>query len=286
LKQENELKKALIIVPSSTLDNWMREIEMWCPLLEAIAYTGSQKERRELQYEITSDSYDIIVTTYNQATGNSDDRRFLRSLKCQVLILDEGHMIKNGDSQRAKHLKSFQSPFKLLLTGTPIQNNLMELLALLIFINPKLFEPAQASFASIFDKTNTAQEGLEGDVAKKRIERAAKILTPFVLRRRKDEVRKDIPTKTRLIEYCEPTVEQVELYHSIMKASKKAYLESETEFLKSKQKKKKEQSSTGLSNILMQLRKVANHQLLVRRLYSDDMLPLVARDLKRVSMIN
>jgi SWI/SNF-related matrix-associated actin-dependent regulator of chromatin subfamily A containing DEAD/H box 1 len=277
---QKQRHQALIIVPSSTLDNWMREIEMWCPTLNAIAYTGSQKERRELQYDIVGDDeLDIIVTTYNQATGNSEDRRFLRSLKCNILILDEGHMIKNGDSQRAKHIKAFNAPFKMLITGTPIQNNLMELLALLIFINPALFEPAQSSFASIFDKTNTAHEGLEGDVAKKRIDHATKILTPFVLRRRKEEVRKDIPTKTKLIEYCEPTNEQTELYHFIMKASKKA-------FLNSNQKKKKEQSSSGLSNILMQLRKVANHQLLVRRLYNDDVLPDIARDLKRVTKLN
>jgi SWI/SNF-related matrix-associated actin-dependent regulator 1 of chromatin subfamily A len=282
LLNQKKKQKSLIIVPSSTLDNWMREIEMWCPTLQAIAYTGSQRERRELQYDIAGDDeLDIVLTTYNQATGNSEDRRFLRSLKCSILILDEGHMIKNGDSQRAKHLKGFNAPFKMLITGTPIQNNLMELLSLLIFINPELFAPAESSFAAIFDKTNTAQEGLEGDVAKRRIERATKILTPFVLRRKKDEVRKEIPTKTRVIEYCEATTDQMKLYKSIMRDSRKAYLESEAEIQKSKQKKKKE-SNSGLTNILMQLRKAANHQLLIRRLYSDDKLPLIAKDLKKV----
>jgi SNF2 family DNA or RNA helicase len=285
LLNQKKRQKALIIVPSSTLDNWMREIEMWCPTMQAIAYSGSQKERRELQYEIPyDDELDIIVTTYNQATGNSEDRRFLRSLKCPILILDEGHMIKNGDSQRAKHLKGFNAPFKMLITGTPIQNNLMELLSLLIFINPELFAPAESSFAAIFDKTNTAQEGLEGDVAKRRIERATKILTPFVLRRKKDEVRKEIPTKTRVIEYCEATTDQRKLYQSIMRDSRKAYLESEAVIQKSKQKKK--ESNSGLTNILMQLRKAANHQLLIRRLYTEDKLPLIAKDLKKVTKIH
>lgn len=102
----------------------------------------------------------------------------------------------------------------MLITGTPIQNNLIQLLSLLVFINPQLFEQAQESFEAIFDKNgNAAKDGLENDVARRRIDHAAKIMTPFVLRRRKDEVRKDIPPKTRVVEYCQFTKVQKQIYH-------------------------------------------------------------------------
>lgn len=119
----------LIVVPSSTLDNWMREITMWCPCLSSISYAGSMAERRDLQYDIMeNEDLNIVVTTYTIATGNAEDRRFLRGRSFKTLFLDEGHMIKNGGSQRAKHIKNLKIPFKLLITGTPMQNNLMELL--------------------------------------------------------------------------------------------------------------------------------------------------------------
>ncbi|KAJ3372791.1 ATP-dependent helicase smarcad1 [Kappamyces sp. JEL0680] len=177
----------LIIVPSSTLDNWMREIGQWCPTLKAIAYTGTMQERIALQYDIQdAEELHVVVTTYTIATGNAEDRRFLRGCRFQTLFLDEGHMIKNGESQRAKHLRNLKIPFKLLITGTPMQNNLMELLSLLTFIMPELFEPARASFEAIFD-LKPSNNQLEDDVSRRRLDHAGKIMAPFVLRRRKDD---------------------------------------------------------------------------------------------------
>lgn len=95
-------------------------------------------------------------------------------------------MIKNGDSQRSKYLKKFKIPFKILITGTPLQNNLMELLSLLVFIMPELFLPARESFTAIFDINKNSR--LEDEVSKRRLAHAATIMTPFVLRRKKDEV--------------------------------------------------------------------------------------------------
>jgi hypothetical protein len=179
----------LIVVPSSTLDNWMREIKQWCPNLNAIAYSGAQPERAALQYDIMENaSLHIVVTTYTICTGNSDDRRFLRSRGFKTLILDEGHMIKNGDSQRAKHLRNLKISFKLLITGTPLQNNLMELLSLLTFIMPNIFEPARESFEAIFDLKKASNQKLDDEVSKRRLDHAGKILSPFVLRRKKDDV--------------------------------------------------------------------------------------------------
>jgi SNF2 family DNA or RNA helicase len=214
LTTRNSDNKYLIIVPSSTLENWMREIEQWSCNLKAICYTGSMKQRMELQYDIMEDSsVDVVLTTYNTATGNSVDRRFLRRMGFECLILDEGHMIKNDNSARSIHLSAFQIPFKMLITGTPIQNNLVELLTLLTFINPELFTSAQISFQSIFDLKSSVDGTLENKLALNRIQKANSILSPFVLRRKKQDVRNDIPPKTRIIEYIKLLPKQRSLYH-------------------------------------------------------------------------
>jgi SNF2 family DNA or RNA helicase len=275
LKEKTQGGKFLIIVPSSTLDNWAREIELWCNNLTYEIYAGSLSDRRNLQYDIEQgEDIDIVLTNYNIATGSSEDRRFLRSLRCSVLILDEGHMVKNSNSQRSKHLQGFKIPFKLLITGTPIQNNLLELLALLTFINPQLFASFSRDMKSIFADSVETSTQLEHGVSKMRIESAAKILAPFVLRRKKDEVRKDIPLKTVKIKYCQPSAEQKELIHELMMSSKKFVADSV-------EVRGKKVFTTQLNNVLMQLRKVANHELLIRRIYSDEVIPKVAKALKK-----
>ncbi|KAI8900340.1 SNF2 family N-terminal domain-containing protein [Globomyces pollinis-pini] len=286
LSLQKKIGPHLVVVPSSTLDNWMREINQWCPTLHSIAYTGSQPDRRDIQSEIEEAHYNIIVTTYNIATGHADDRRFLRGLKCQTLILDEGHMIKNGESQRAKHLKNFKIPFRLLITGTPLQNNLMELVSLLTFIMPDLFEACRENFNAIFDlgTTKPSVKDLDNNVSVLRIQRATKIMTPFVLRRRKDEVLGDLPAKTQVIEYCKQSPEQKKLYHEIMMSSKKAFLDKNDGgaldiWKQPDQRKKENESQSKLSNVLMQLRKVTNHQLLVRNIYNDEKLAQMSKDI-------
>jgi SWI/SNF-related matrix-associated actin-dependent regulator 1 of chromatin subfamily A len=292
----------LIVVPSSTLDNWMREIRMWCPALTAIAYTGSQAERRSLQYDILgNENLNIIVTTYNIATGNGEEyvlilfanhfshfftlssRKFLRSTRCRTLFLDEGHMIKNDNSARTKHLKKLGIEFKILITGTPLQNNLMELLSLLTFIMPDVFAPAYDTFSAIFDLKNSNNR-LEDEVSKRRLERASKIMNPFVLRRRKDDVLNDIPPKTRRVVNCSMPSPQKTVYLEIMRDSRKQYLETVDAASSKKTKKNDTQkSAASLSNVMMQLRKAANHQLLMRKLYTDEMLPAIAKDIMKVT---
>jgi len=132
----------LIIVPSSTKDNWLREFEKWCPELEVRAYYGSQYERSELRHELreTKGSYNIILTTYQIAASQKEDRAFLKHMNFKIMILDEGHMMKNMTSLRYKHLMSINSDCRFLLTGTPIQNTLQELIVSIIYlINFKKF---------------------------------------------------------------------------------------------------------------------------------------------------
>ncbi|KAJ3324576.1 ATP-dependent helicase smarcad1 [Boothiomyces sp. JEL0866] len=262
LKSKGEGGLNLIIVPATVLgkrnlirDNWVRELNMWVPSLKVIAYTGDQNVRRNLQMKILEcDDLDVIVTTYNQASG-AMDRRFLRSLKCQSLILDEGHMIKNSSSQRALHLKNLNIPFRLLLTGTPLQNNLKELLALLTFIMPDLFGPCFDQLSIIFDDQKS--KSYKDVISKLQIERAKKMMTPFILQRLKQDVQSSLPPKIYRTEYCARNDIQVGLYDKLLLASK--------------------DSSTKLSNVLMELRKLSNHQLLLRNHYRDKALRAIAK---------
>ncbi|KAJ3271865.1 hypothetical protein HDV01_006150 [Terramyces sp. JEL0728] len=210
LKSKGEGGLNLIIVPATVLDNWVRELNMWVPTLNVIAYTGDQNERRDWQlYIMENQDLDVIVTTYNQASGTMD-RRFLRSLKCKTLILDEGHMIKNSSSQRAVHLKNLNIPFRLLLTGTPLQNNLKELLALLTFIMPELFGPCFDQLSIIFDDQKS--KSYRDVISKLQIERAKKMMSPFILQRLKQDVQSSLPPKIHKTEYCIRNSVQTEMY--------------------------------------------------------------------------
>ena len=211
-------------------------------------------------------------------------RRFLRSTKCKSLFLDEGHMIKNDSSNRTKHLKNLDISFIILITGTPLQNNLMELLydfcffilissSLLTFIMPDIFNPAYETFVSIFDLKNSNNR-LEDEVSKRRVERAGKIMNPFVLRRRKEDVLNDIPPKSRKIVYCSMSKAQKSVYQEILLDSKKKYIETVGESNpKTKKTKKILQKNNTISNVMMELRKAADHQLLIRKIYADEKLP-------------
>ncbi|KAI8903276.1 SNF2 family N-terminal domain-containing protein [Gorgonomyces haynaldii] len=240
----------MIIVPASTVGNWLREFENWCPVLQVVAYTGSLKERRQIQDETASRQIHVVLTTYNMATGTKEDRTWLRKLKCKSLILDEGHLVKNSDSQRFKKLMKFQCPFRLLLTGTPLQNNLLELLSLLTFIMPDLFVSGSEQLQKLF---NMKDEMHLVHI----IDRAKRVMQPFVLRRRKDQVLNDLPQKIQKIEYCLMTKRQQELYHQILVESKS--------------------KRDDTSNIMMKLRKASNHPLLHRQLYTDEQLETMSR---------
>ena len=116
----------------------MRELHRWCPVLRVIAYYGSPAERDLAKKTIISEHFDIILTTYNVA-GQKKDRLFLKRQDFHYVVLDEAQNIKNNQSLRHKYLRKLKSQHRLLLTGTPLQNNLDELWALLQFIMPDLF---------------------------------------------------------------------------------------------------------------------------------------------------
>ncbi|KAI9334813.1 SNF2 family N-terminal domain-containing protein [Zopfochytrium polystomum] len=305
LKEKGNNGPHLVIVPSSTIENWMREFERWAPVIDVIAYYGSQSERSELRMKLEESPVDVVLTTYNLACSSKEDRAFLKKLRPHSLILDEGHMMKNMNSSRFKHINSISSSFRLLLTGTPLQNNLMQLLSLLTFILPGLFKDAMQTLKVIFStKPSAGQDPNSSLLSQQRIVRAKKMMTPFVLRRKKCLVLTELPAKERFVEYCQATPSQAALYQSIVADCKKSFLvqkamvAEETSEQNGRKKGKRAEAarkkappkgsddssgSAGKVNILMQLRKAANHPLLFRRLFTDAKLKTMAREIMKVT---
>ncbi|KAK5614616.1 hypothetical protein CRENBAI_016041 [Crenichthys baileyi] len=250
----------LITVPSSTLDNWVRELRLWCPALEVLIYYGSVEERRYLKHDILNGEvhFNVIVTTYNLAIGNDSDRGLFRRLNIKYAIFDEGHMLKNMNTLRYRHLMSINAEHRLLLTGTPLQNNLLELMSLLNFIMPSMFSSSTMQLSKMFSmKSHEEQSRFERD----RITQAKLIMKPFILRRVKNEVLKQLPAKEEKIEFCSMSEKQQTLYETLL-----------TKLKSTSSGEKRE-----LCNVMMQLRKMANHPLLHRQYYTTEKLQAMSQ---------
>ncbi|NXA36461.1 SMRCD regulator, partial [Eudromia elegans] len=259
LYQEGNQGPHLIVVPASTLDNWIREVHLWCPELTALLYYGSQEERSILRYRIYNkrEHFNVIITTYNCAISSLDDRKLFRRLKLNYAIFDEGHMLKNMNAMRYQYLMTFNAKNRLLLTGTPVQNNLLELMSLLNFVMPRMLSNSKKEIQRMFSsKTKTSEE--QSLYEMERIAHAKQIIKPFILRRVKDEVLKQLPPKRDVIELCDMSEKQEHMYCDLVNKLKKTI--------------KTNEKNSDMGNAMMQLRKMANHPLLHRHYYTDDKL--------------
>ncbi|CAJ1068969.1 SWI/SNF-related matrix-associated actin-dependent regulator of chromatin subfamily A containing [Xyrichtys novacula] len=250
----------LITVPSSTLDNWVRELQLWCPKLKVVVYHGSTEERRYLRHDILSEAveFSVIVTTYNSAIGNSNDRSFFRKLRLIYAVFDEGHMLKNMNTLRYRHLMAINAEHRLLLTGTPLQNNLLELMSLLNFIMPSVFSSSTTQLSKMFSATPQEEQS---SFQRDRISQAKLIMKPFILRRVKSEVLQQLPAKEEKVEFCSMTEKQQVLYQNLLKKMKGSSCGQKRE----------------LCNAVMQLRKMANHPLLHRQHYTTEKLKAMSK---------
>ncbi|KAE8292071.1 SWI/SNF-related matrix-associated actin-dependent regulator of chromatin subfamily A [Larimichthys crocea] len=250
----------LITVPSSTLDNWVRELKVWSPSLKVLVYYGSIEDRRYLRHDILNNDveFNVIVTTYNLAIGNDSDRSLFRKLRLKYAVFDEGHMLKNMNSLRYRHLMAINAQRRLLLTGTPLQNNLLELMSLLNFIMPSMFSSSTTQLSKMFSmKSHEEQSVFERD----RISQAKLIMKPFILRRVKSEVLKQLPAKEDKVESCSMSEKQQVLYQNLFKKLKGSTNGEKRE----------------LCNVMMQLRKMANHPLLHRQYYTTEKLKAMSK---------
>ncbi|KAM8924634.1 lymphoid-specific helicase [Pelodytes ibericus] len=206
--------------PLSTLPNWMAEFKRFSPEIPVILYHGNPQERRKLARKIKKREgslqiHPVVVTSFEIAMR---DRQILQHMSWKYMILDEGHRIKNMNCRLIRELKQFHSDNKLLLTGTPLQNNLAELWSLLNFLLPDVFDDLR-SFESWFDITGISQKA-EDIVAKEReqniLHMLHQILTPFLLRRLKSDVTLEVPPKREVIVYAPLTQKQEKFYTAIV----------------------------------------------------------------------
>jgi chromodomain-helicase-DNA-binding protein 4 len=251
LLQEHNCFPFLIVVPNSTAANWRREIKQWVPSLRVVAYFGSAQARDmaykyEMYPEGTKELRCHIVVTSYEAAADDSCRRMFRSVSWAGLIVDEGQRLKNDKSQLYTALSGVKAPFRLLMTGTPLQNNARELFNLLHFL----------------DETINAAE-LEERYAEMTLENVKELhdqIRPFILRRTKAQVLTFLPPLGQVILPLSMSHLQKQLYKSIL--SKRPEL---LKALFSSDKSVKQQERANLSNILMQLRKCLCHPFVYSR---------------------
>lgn len=260
----------LVVVPGSTLENWLREFQNFSPNLKVEPYYGSQKEREEQQYLIEDmlESVNVIVTTYDTAWRPADNKYLRSTIQPIVCVYDEGHMLKNSMSKKHQELMRIKAEFRLLLTGTPLQNNLQELASLLAFIMPDLFVNHKEELSYIFKhKAKTTDADHAALLSAQRIAKARSMMTPFILRRKKHQVLKHLPAKTCRVEYCAMTDAQKEIYEENLAAQRQVY----------EARAAGDKTAKAKQNNLMDLRFASIHPLLFRRKYTDAILEKMAK---------
>ncbi|KAI4908327.1 hypothetical protein J4E90_008952 [Alternaria incomplexa] len=251
LIQEHNCFPFLIVVPNSTCANWRREIKQWAPSLRVVAYFGSAKAREmAYQYEMypekTTDLRCHIVVTSYDAAADDNCRRFFRGVSWAGLVVDEGQRLKNDKSQLYTALTAVRAPFRLLLTGTPLQNNARELFNLLHFLDDTI--------------DAAALEEQYAEMTADNIRELHDQIRPFILRRTKAKVLTFLPPLGQIILPISMSHLQKQVYKSILSKS--------PELLKAlftSDKQLKQQERANLSNILMQLRKCLCHPFVYSR---------------------
>ncbi|CAA2998636.1 CHROMATIN REMODELING 4 [Olea europaea subsp. europaea] len=241
----------LVLVPLSTMPNWMGEFSLWAPNLNVVEYHGNVRARTIIrQYEwhasdpnglnkkTSGYKFNVLLTTYEMVLADSSH---LRGVPWEVLVVDEGHRLKNSSSKLFGLLNTFSFQHRVLLTGTPLQNNIGEMYNLLNFLQPASF-PSLSSFEEKFNDLTTAEK----------VEELKKLVAPHMLRRLKRDAMKNIPPKTERVVPVELSSIQAEYY--------RAMLTKNYQVLRNIGKGVPQQS---MLNIVMQLRKICNHPYLI-----------------------
>jgi ATP-dependent DNA helicase len=221
----------LIAAPLSTTSNWVAEFKKWTPDIPVVLYHGSKQEREEIRRKRLrnpgSADFPVICTSYEICMN---DRKFLAHYGWKYIIIDEGHRIKNLNCRLVRELQSYSSANRLLITGTPLQNNLAELWSLLHFLMPSIFDKFE-SFESWFDFSalkdkNGYEQILSEDKQKNLVTSLHAILKPFLLRRVKADVETSLPKKREYVLYAPLTSTQRELYQEVLNGDSRSFLEN------------------------------------------------------------
>ncbi|KAK8557470.1 hypothetical protein V6N13_013741 [Hibiscus sabdariffa] len=228
----------MVVAPKSTLGNWVNEIRRFCPVLRTVKFLGNPEERRYIREELlVAGKFDVCVTSFEMAIK---EKTALCRFSWRYIIIDEAHRIKNENSLLSKTMRLYNTNYRLLITGTPLQNNLHELWALLNFLLPEIFSSAET-----FDEWfQISGENDEQEV----VQQLHKVLRPFLLRRLKSDVEKGLPPKKETILKVGMSQMQKNYY--------RALLQKDLEVVNAGGERKR------LLNIAMQLRKCCNHPYL------------------------
>jgi len=244
----------LIIVPTSVMLNWEMEFKKWCPGFKILTYYGTQEERKAKRKGwMDNDRWHVCITSYQLAL---QDASSLKRRHWHYMVLDEAHNIKNFRSQRWQTLLGFNSQARLLLTGTPLQNNVTELWSLLFFLAPGQDADGKYHFSDLKTWTTSLNHPVSmildhgrdsmDEEAKESIKQLHGILRPHLLRRLKADVEKQMPKKYEHIVKCRLSKRQRQLYDGYMGLARTKDSFASGNYL-------------SIINCLMQLRKVCNH---------------------------
>ncbi|XP_034242114.1 lymphocyte-specific helicase-like isoform X2 [Thrips palmi] len=224
LVEKNVRGPFLVIGPLSTLPNWAIEFERFAPQIPFILYYGNEESRIALRKKMSQKKvveghkvYPVIITSYDYPLR---DAKFLNKTSWRYIIIDEGHRLKNHNSLLSRALRQYTSANRLLLTGTPLHNSLSELWALLNFLVPEIFDNLEIfeSWFRIEDLSddNASEKVLEEEKKSQILSTMHKILSPFMLRRVKSEVKLNLPSKKELVVYAPMSSIQLDLYRAVL----------------------------------------------------------------------
>jgi SNF2 family DNA or RNA helicase len=233
---------SLIIMPASLIHNWFNELLKFTPNLKVFKHVGNNRLKDLSEFT----AYDIVLTTYGVIRNDVDE---LKHFLFHYLILDESQVIKNPDSKIYKSVIQLQSTYKLVLTGTPIENSLTDLWSQMNFVNKGLlgsYNFFKKEFVSPIEKYQS----------KSKSEKLKALIHPFILRRTKDQVAKDLPSRTEQISYCDMSELQRKIYEEEKSAVRNNILENMEKFGAAK-------SSFLVLQALTRLRQLANHPQLI-----------------------
>ncbi|PKK31584.1 INO80 complex subunit [Columba livia] len=263
-ERENIWGPFLIISPASTLNNWHQEFARFVPKFKVLPYWGNPHDRKVIRKFwsqktlYTQDApFHVVITSYQLVV---QDVKYFQRVKWQYMVLDEAQALKSSSSVRWKILLQFQCRNRLLLTGTPIQNTMAELWALLHFIMPTLFD-SHEEFNEWFSKDIESHAENKSAIDENQLSRLHMILKPFMLRRIKKDVENELSDKIEILMYCQQTSRQKLLYQALKnKISIDDLLQSSMGTTQQAQT-----TTSSLMNLVMQFRKVCNHPELFER---------------------
>ncbi|SCU89685.1 LAFA_0E20054g1_1 [Lachancea sp. 'fantastica'] len=254
----------IVVTPASTLHNWVNEISKFVPEFKILPYWGNGNDRKILrrfwdrkQFRYGKDApFHVLITSYQMVVS---DAAYIQKMKWQYMILDEAQAIKSSQSSRWKNLLSFHCRNRLLLTGTPIQNNMQELWALLHFIMPSLFD-SHDEFSDWFSKDIESHAQSNTKLNQQQLRRLHMILKPFMLRRIKKNVQSELGEKIEIDVMCDLTRRQHKLYQVLKSQMSAAY-----DAIENAAGNDEAISDQNIVNTVMQFRKVCNHPDLFER---------------------